>query len=125
VFPARCWERERRPTAGCALRIANPKSLTGRRGVENSHRPVPLASGWRRFLGGCYSYLSPVLDKLSIHTGLVISVMFGLSGFPVSSYPILEKPLKQPGCQANSWRRAKLNFWPFLEEKFLMKNFSW
>jgi hypothetical protein len=72
------------------------KSLTGRRGVENSHRPVPLASGWRRFLGGCYSYLSPVFDKLSIRTGLVISVMFGLSGFPVSSYPMLEKPLKQP-----------------------------
>jgi hypothetical protein len=55
-----------------------------------------LASGWRRFLGGCYSYLSPVFDKLSIRTGLVISVMFGLSGFPVSSYPMLEKPLKQP-----------------------------
>ncbi|MFY9987212.1 MAG: hypothetical protein WAK31_20800, partial [Chthoniobacterales bacterium] len=75
---------------------AKRQRLTGRRRVENLHRPVPLASGWRRFLGGCYSYLSPVLDKLSIHTGLVISVKFGLSGFPVSSYPILGKLLKQP-----------------------------
>jgi hypothetical protein len=41
-------------------------------------------------------FLSCVLDKFSIHTGLLSQLYFGLSGFPVSSCSLLGKPLKQP-----------------------------
>jgi hypothetical protein len=55
---------------------AERKKLTGRRRVENLHRPVPFGFWLEKILGGCcYSFLSPVLDKLSIHTGFVISVL--------------------------------------------------
>jgi len=73
-----------------------PKSLADRR--EKKAR-TDRSTYWllaEKDLRVAAIFLSCVLDKFSIHTGLVISVIFGLSGFPASSRSLLGKPLKQP-----------------------------
>lgn len=64
----------------CRLQTANGQPPTANPKADRSARSRELAPTgpfgfWlEKNLVGCYSYLSPVLDKLSIHTGFVISV---------------------------------------------------
>jgi hypothetical protein len=53
-----------------------PTQKTDRSARSRELAPTGPFGFWlEKNLGGCYSYLSPVLDKLSIHTGFVISVI--------------------------------------------------
>ena len=118
-----CRAQSRRPPNA---KRRTPNAKADRSAQSRELAPTGPFGFWlEKILVGCcrYSFLSPVLDKLSIHTGLVISVFSWsqwVSGFVLF---VTREPIKQPLCHAIFFARANPVFWLFLEEKFFVKTF--